>query len=240
MRSKEVKKKRAGEDDYIAENMALAVYNYRKARRKGQKDALLIPAEDFIQENLIGILQAYRQHDGRPSKSVFFWWKMKGEITKTMLHREDEAFLVSLQDPICADSDNTLEDIIPLDGGLGRQYKPGPNVLAMLHLEAEKMTTLLKNRIGKLANPKNRQVLSARLGFEGRQFTLDEISRKFGITKERVRQIEKEACAEIQKKLKTSFPIPENKPHRWLIEIMSYIIDLDIKHEWGMFSRVKT
>ncbi len=50
-----------------------------------------------------------------------------------------------------------------------------------------------------LLDERERRVLEARFGFSGKSFTLEEIGEKLGITRERVRQIEKKALWKLQR-----------------------------------------
>jgi RNA polymerase primary sigma factor len=50
-----------------------------------------------------------------------------------------------------------------------------------------------------LLDERERTVLEARFGFSGKSCTLEEIGEKLGITRERVRQIEKKALWKLQR-----------------------------------------
>lgn len=87
---------------------------------------------------------------------------------------------VSLQEPLGDDADRALEEF--LDDP--RKDNPGENV----------DTHLLKERIGEVLRsltPREREVIELRFGLkDGQPRTLDEVARCYGITRERIRQIE--------------------------------------------------
>jgi len=55
----------------------------------------------------------------------------------------------------------------------------------------------IRELINSLAITRNRQILRLRFGFPGEIHTLEQIGKKYGITRERVRQIEKDSLAKI-------------------------------------------
>jgi RNA polymerase primary sigma factor len=87
---------------------------------------------------------------------------------------------VSLNDPIGGDGERALEDFL----STGEQANPGEHVDA----------NLLRERIGEVLKslaPREREVIELRFGLkDGTPRTLDEVARQYGITRERIRQIE--------------------------------------------------
>lgn len=87
---------------------------------------------------------------------------------------------VSLNDPIGDDGERALEDF------LGNQAEPNPGE----HVDR----VLLRNRVGevlKSLSQREREVIEMRFGLrDGQARTLDEVARRYGITRERIRQIE--------------------------------------------------
>jgi RNA polymerase primary sigma factor len=87
---------------------------------------------------------------------------------------------VSLNDPIGGDGERALEDF------LSDAQTPNPGA----HVDQR----LLKERIGEVLRslaPREREVIELRFGLkDGTPRTLDEVARQYGITRERIRQIE--------------------------------------------------
>lgn len=87
---------------------------------------------------------------------------------------------VSLHDPVGGDGERSLEDFLS-DGGT-----PTPGE----HVDRR----LLQERIGEVLRslaPREREVIELRFGLkDGTPRTLDEVARQYGITRERIRQIE--------------------------------------------------
>jgi RNA polymerase primary sigma factor len=87
---------------------------------------------------------------------------------------------VSLNDAIGGDGERALEDFL----SDGQVPNPGEHVDA----------NLLKERIGEVLKslaPREREVIELRFGLkDGTPRTLDEVAKQYGITRERIRQIE--------------------------------------------------
>ena len=95
---------------------------------------------------------------------------------------------VSLETPIGEEEDSQLGDFIE-DRNL-----PSPEDAAagnLLHEQIEEMLDALSDR--------EREVLRYRFGLEdGRSYTLEEVGRRFGVTRERIRQIEAKALRKLR------------------------------------------
>ncbi len=95
---------------------------------------------------------------------------------------------VSLETPIGEEEDSQLGDFIE-DRDL-----PSPDEAAaghLLHEQIEEMLSALSTR--------EREVLHYRFGLEdGHSYTLEEVGRKFGVTRERIRQIEAKALRKLR------------------------------------------
>jgi len=95
---------------------------------------------------------------------------------------------VSLETPIGEEEDSQLGDFIE------DQNLPTPEDAAagnLLHEQIEEMLDALSDR--------EREVLRFRFGLEdGRSYTLEEVGRKFGVTRERIRQIEAKALRKLR------------------------------------------
>ncbi|MBQ7263986.1 MAG: RNA polymerase sigma factor RpoD [Synergistaceae bacterium] len=95
---------------------------------------------------------------------------------------------VSLETPIGEEEDSQLGDFIE-DRDL-----PGPDQTAADHLLHEQIEEMLSNLSGR-----EREVLHYRFGLEdGHSYTLEEVGRKFNVTRERIRQIEAKALRKLR------------------------------------------
>ncbi len=96
--------------------------------------------------------------------------------------------LLSLEQPMGDEGDNELADFIE------DEVTATPHEVASQHLLAEKMNQILAD-----LSPREARILRLRFGLtSGRSYTLKEIGQKFGLTRERIRQIEKEALAKLR------------------------------------------
>ena len=95
---------------------------------------------------------------------------------------------VSLETPIGEEEDSQLGDFIE-DRDL-----PSPEESAAGHLLREQIEEMLD-----ALSPREREVLYYRFGIEdGRAYTLEEVGKKFGVTRERIRQIESKALRKLR------------------------------------------
>ena len=95
---------------------------------------------------------------------------------------------VSLETPIGEEEDSQLGDFIE-DRDL-----PSPEESAAGHLLREQIEEMLD-----ALSPREREVLYYRFGIEdGRAYTLEEVGKKFGVTRERIRQIEAKALRKLR------------------------------------------
>jgi RNA polymerase primary sigma factor len=97
---------------------------------------------------------------------------------------------LSLEAPLDQDGQLTLSDVIGDDHG---------SQAAGESAEAADLSERLDSALGKL-NPRQRQVLRLRFGLDRRlERTLEEVGEEIGVSRERVRQIEAEALAELRR-----------------------------------------
>ncbi|MBE3574106.1 MAG: RNA polymerase sigma factor RpoD [Firmicutes bacterium] len=95
---------------------------------------------------------------------------------------------VSLETPIGEEEDSHLGDFIPDDDA------PAPAERAAFHLLKEQLEDVLDT-----LNPREERVLRLRFGLDdGRTRTLEEVGQAFGVTRERIRQIEAKALRKLR------------------------------------------
>lgn len=95
---------------------------------------------------------------------------------------------LSLEKPVGEESDSELGDFIE------DQDIPAPSELASQHLLREEIENVLT-----ALSPREARVLKLRFGLtDGRSYTLKEVGERFGVTRERIRQIEAEALQRLR------------------------------------------
>ena len=95
---------------------------------------------------------------------------------------------VSLETPIGEEEDSHLGDFIPDDEALA------PEEAASMMLLKEQLDEVLST-----LTPREKKVIQLRFGIEdGRQRTLEEVGEEFGVTRERIRQIEAKALRKLR------------------------------------------
>ena len=100
---------------------------------------------------------------------------------------------VSLNDAIGGDGERALEDF------LGDPGAANPGQMADLRLLRERMAEVLRS----LA-PREREVIELRFGLrDGHPRTLDEVAKVYGITRERIRQIEARGLLKLRQPLRS-------------------------------------
>ncbi|PIE53819.1 MAG: RNA polymerase sigma factor RpoD [Dethiosulfovibrio peptidovorans] len=113
---------------------------------------------------------------------------MEIEATKVEDIRRIAQLPVSLETPIGEEEDSQLGDFIE-DRDL-----PSPEEAAACNLLHEQIDGLLN-----ALSDREREVLRYRFGLEdGRAYTLEEVGRRFGVTRERIRQIEAKALRKLR------------------------------------------
>jgi RNA polymerase primary sigma factor len=95
---------------------------------------------------------------------------------------------VSLHEPLCDDGERPLEDFLGDPGATN----PGREVDQ--HLLRERIAEVLRS-----LTPREREIIELRFGLrDGKPRTLDEVARCYGITRERIRQIEARALLKLR------------------------------------------
>lgn len=110
------------------------------------------------------------------------------EIDELLIYLDRQ--VTSLDIPV-----KTKEGSVPLGELLKKDdsIKPPDEIVANEALKPE-MDKVLKSSL----SPREERVLKARFGWDGRPKTLEEAGREFGLTRERARQIEKEALNKLK------------------------------------------
>jgi RNA polymerase primary sigma factor len=100
---------------------------------------------------------------------------------------------MSLETPIGSEEDSYLGDFIK------DETMPEPDDAASAQLLREQLRTILKS-----LNHRERQVLEMRFGLkDGQSHTLEEVGQAFGVTRERIRQIEAKALRKLRHPLRS-------------------------------------
>ena len=95
---------------------------------------------------------------------------------------------ISLERPVGEEEDNELGDFIE------DEKVVAPSEVAYQHLLAETMDEVLHT-----LSPREARILRLRFGIQdGHSYTLEEVGQKFGLTRERIRQIESEALRKLR------------------------------------------
>ena len=114
--------------------------------------------------------------------------EMEIEPSKVEEIRRIAQLPVSLETPIGEEEDSQLGDFIE-DRDL-----PSPEEAAASHLLHEQIDEMLE-----ALSEREREVLQFRFGLEdGRSYTLEEVGKRFGVTRERIRQIEAKALRKLR------------------------------------------
>ena len=97
--------------------------------------------------------------------------------------------IVSLESPVGDDKDSSLSEFIE------DEDRPTPPEVAANQLLKEQVATVLS-----LLTPREQKILRMRFGLEdGKSHTLEEVGLEFGVTRERIRQIEAKALTKLRK-----------------------------------------
>src|SRR5436305_10156024 len=100
---------------------------------------------------------------------------------------------VSLHEPLGGDGERALEDFLDDPGATN------PGHLADQHLLRERIAEVLRS-----LTPREREVIELRFGLkDGHPRTLEEVARAYGITRERIRQIEARGLLKLRQPLRS-------------------------------------
>ena len=116
------------------------------------------------------------------------------QISVNLVHRilNAEKNVISLDSPITGTQEITLLDVV-VD-----ELLPAPDSISDRETLKEKIRDALR-----VLTPRENEILRMRYGLDqSHTFTLDELGKEFGITRERIRQIEKAAIEKLAKSSK--------------------------------------
>src|SRR5207248_5951004 len=100
---------------------------------------------------------------------------------------------VSLHEPLGGDGERALEDF------LSDAEAANPGLKVDQHLLKERIAEVLRS-----LTPREREVIELRFGLrDGQPRTLDEVARTYGITRERIRQIEARGLIKLRQPLRS-------------------------------------
>ena len=124
----------------------------------------------------------------RPASPLEIANEMGIEMEKALEIMKISQETTSLETPVGKEEDTRLKEFIPDEVGLS-PFESASQELLKGHI-VEVLDTL---------NPRERKVLELRFGLkDGRSRTLEEVGREFGVTRERIRQIEAKALRKLR------------------------------------------
>lgn len=153
-----------------------------------------LPLSDLIQAGNEGLIVAADKFD--PAKGFRFlsfaiWWIRQSillsmakysRVVRIPMNKlsdvSESAFSVSLEEPVSADSRLRLHEII------ANENSPIPDE----NLVAESLQKYLADILHNMS-PRDARILSMYFGFEGKEYTLEEIGKELNMSAERCRQI---------------------------------------------------
>ncbi len=128
------------------------------------------------------------QELGRPPTPEELAERLQMPVTRVEWMLRISSDTLSLHKPVGEDEESELGHFIE------DTQSPAPMDVANRELLREKLEQLLDT-----LTPKQARILRLRFGFvDGRTYTLEEVGRKFGVTRERIRQIEAQALCRLR------------------------------------------
>lgn len=151
--------------------------------------AIRVPAH--MHETMIKVNKAIRNYqlvnDGKnPSNEEL---SILTGIDKDKIKRAKDSFdsIISLSSPVCGDEKKTLEDVIVDNNSLIDEDRE----------EIDKESLINEMILRAKLSEKEIYVIKCRNGFFGKILSLDEIGKELGVTRERIRQIEKKSLQKL-------------------------------------------
>jgi RNA polymerase primary sigma factor len=128
------------------------------------------------------------QDFGRPPTNVELAQVMEVEPTKIQWMRRLSWSPLSLESPVGDEEDSELGMFIEDD------FSPAPNQITQQNMLREKIEDVLST-----LSPREARILRLRFGLDnGHSLTLEEVGRRFGLSRERIRQIESRALKRLR------------------------------------------
>jgi RNA polymerase primary sigma factor len=194
----------AAREHMIKANLRLVVKIAREYEGIG------LPLMDLIGEGNIGLMKAVERYDptvGARLSTYAIWWmqqtlgreatdeeiadKLGIKTSRVTQMRVASIRPASLDARIGDDDAGTLADVVEDENVEAPQHR----------LEEEGMKSRLRELVQSLT-PREADIISSRFGLDGKgKKTLEEVGQQFGVTRERVRQIESKALTKLRTKL---------------------------------------
>ena len=138
--------------------------------------------------NMYKTARRMEQELGRPPKVEELSEKMDVEIRKVQWMLQVSWLPLSLESPVGDDEDSELGMFVE------DENTPTPSQTTTQNLMSQKVDEVLNS-----LSPREARILRLRFGLEnGRTYTLEEVGEKFGLTRERIRQIEGKALRRLR------------------------------------------
>jgi RNA polymerase primary sigma factor len=159
----------------------------RALAEQGRTIRIPIHMSDRIRK-LYQTAQRLEQERGRKPTPEEIAEEMNIESSKVQWMMRASRRALSLERPVGEEEENELEHFIE------DEEAPAPSDVASQHLLAETMEDILST-----LTPRQARVLRLRFGLQdGHSYTLQEVAERFGLTRERIRQIESEALRKLR------------------------------------------
>jgi RNA polymerase primary sigma factor len=140
----------------------------------------------FLTEEDTAVIRQAEREKSPLDKNIIFRWKLMASKVQKILQSAEEP--VSLERPVGDEDSSQLGDFIEDDEALEPMDAAARE---MLREQVQSALSVLSER--------ERQVLELRFGLtDGKDHTLEEVSRYFNVTRERIRQIEAKALRKLR------------------------------------------
>jgi len=159
----------------------------RALGEQGRTIRIPVPMSDRIRKHYKTAERLEREQGRRPTPEEIAE-EMDIEPSKVQWMMRASRRPLSLERPVGNDGETELADFIE------NEEAPAPSDVASQHLLAEKIEDVLFT-----LTPREARILRLRFGLQdGHSYTLEEVGQKFGLTRERIRQIQSEALKRLR------------------------------------------